>query len=77
MSEEIKADAFEAALAASASEIATPVVEVVEEIVAEVVSSTEPELALASDEDGDIESDENDQMQNSVAHFAQRWAIGM
>ena len=35
MSEEIKADAFEAALAASASEIATPVVEVVEEIVAE------------------------------------------
>ena len=38
MSEEIKADAFEAALAASASEIATPVVEVVEEIVAEVVS---------------------------------------
>ena len=60
MSEEIKADAFEAALAASASEIATPVVEVVEEIVAEVVSSTEPELALASDEDGDIESDEND-----------------
>lgn len=60
MSEEIKADAFEAALAASASEIATPAVEAVEEIVAEVVTSNEPELALASDEDGDIESDEND-----------------
>ena len=53
-----KPDAFEAALAANATEIATPVVE--EEIVEAPVASTEPELALASDEDGDIESDEND-----------------
>jgi len=53
-----KPDAFEAALAANATEIATPVVE--EEIVEVPVASTEPELALASDEDGDIESDEND-----------------
>ena len=52
-----KLDAFEAALAASASEIATPL-EV--EAVAELTTSTESELALASDEDGDIESDEND-----------------
>jgi len=61
MSEDIKADAFEAALAASASEIASPVVEeAAQEIIVESVSSNEPELALASDEDGDIESDEND-----------------
>ena len=61
MTEEIKQDAFEAALAASASEIAAPVVEETpEEIVEAPVASTEPELALASDEDGDIESDEND-----------------
>jgi len=58
MTEEIRADAFEAALAANATEISTPVVE--EEIVEVPVASTEPELALASDEDGDIESDEND-----------------
>jgi transcription termination/antitermination protein NusG len=57
MTEEIKQDAFEAALAANATEISTPVVE---EIVEAPVASTEPELALASDEDGDIESDEND-----------------
>ena len=56
-----KPDAFEAALAASATEIASPVIEdVSEDVVAETTSSTEPELALASDEDGDIESDEND-----------------
>ena len=56
--ETAKPDAFEAALAANATEIATPVVE--EEIVEAPVASTEAELALASDEDGDIESDEND-----------------
>ncbi len=52
MSDELKPDAFEAALAAAA----------VAEVVAETPSpiSAEPELALASDEDGDIESDEND-----------------
>ena len=56
-----KPDAFEAALAASATEIASPVAaEVIEDVVAEAATSTEPELALASDEDGDIESDEND-----------------
>jgi len=54
-----KPDAFEAALAASATEIASPVLEdVIEDVLAN--ASTEPELALASDEDGDIESDEND-----------------
>ena len=54
-----KPDAFEAALAASATEIASPIAEdVIEDVVAN--ASTEPELALASDEDGDIESDEND-----------------
>jgi len=54
-----KPDAFEAALAASATEIAAPVVE---EVVAtiEPTASIESELALASDEDGDVESDEND-----------------
>ena len=52
-----KLDAFEAALAASATEIATPAAE---EVAAEPTMSSEPELALASDEDGDIESDEND-----------------
>ena len=60
MAEEIKQDAFEAALAASASEIASPSVEEDIEEVVLPVASTEPELALASDEDGDIESDEND-----------------
>ena len=58
MKETQQPDAFEAALAANATEIATPVVE--EEIVEVPAASTEPELALASDEDGDIESDEND-----------------
>jgi transcription termination/antitermination protein NusG len=42
MTEEIKQDAFEAALAANATEISTPVVE---EIVEAPVASTEPELA--------------------------------
>jgi len=49
-------DAFEAALAASATDLATPVVE---EVVTSSVSS-DSDVALASDEDGDIESDEND-----------------
>jgi transcriptional antiterminator NusG len=53
-------DAFEAALAASATDLATPQVEeVIEEVVAASVSS-DSDVALASDEDGDIESDEND-----------------
>ncbi len=54
-----KPDAFEAALAASATEIATPVVEEVAAI-AEPTASIDSELALAMDEDGDVESDEND-----------------
>ena len=53
-------DAFEAALAQSASNLATPQVEeVVEEIITSSVSS-DSDVALSSDEDGDIESDEND-----------------
>lgn len=52
-----KLDAFEAALAASATETVTPVQE---ENIGDPIIATEPELALASDEDGDIESDEND-----------------
>jgi len=70
MTEEMKADAFEAALAASAEEIATPVEEVLE-IPAEVIVD---ELALASDEDGDIESDENDP--NAEFRRTLRAAIG-
>ena len=65
MSEDVKPDAFEAALAANADELAQPAVEtltceseVVETVAAE--SSSVDDLALASDEDGDIESDEND-----------------
>ena len=57
-------DAFEAALAASATDLATPQVEeVIEEVIAPVsstVASTDSDVALNSDEDGDIESDEND-----------------
>ena len=71
MNETQKPDAFEAALAANATEISTPVVE---EIVEAPVASTEPELALASDEDGDIESDENDP--NAEFRRTLRAAIG-
>ena len=66
MSEDVKPDAFEAALAANADELAQPVIETsVEEVVETVAavaadSSSVDDLALASDEDGDIESDEND-----------------
>ena len=49
-------DAFEAALAQSATDLATPQVE---EVITSSVSS-DSDVALASDEDGDIESDEND-----------------
>ena len=51
MTDELKPDAFEAALAASAEEIATPAEEVIETPVADVIVD---DLALASDEDGDI-----------------------
>ena len=52
-----KPEAVEAALAANAEEISSPTPEVLETPVAEVDVD---DLALASDEDGDIESDEND-----------------
>ncbi len=53
-------DAFEAALAQSATDLATPQVEeVIEEVITSSVSS-DSDVALSSDEDGDIESDEND-----------------
>ena len=66
-----KTDAFEAALAANAEEIATPAQEVLETPVADVVHD---DLALASDEDGDIESDENDP--NAEFRRTLRAAIG-
>jgi transcriptional antiterminator NusG len=79
MSEDLttpKADAFEAALAANAEDIATP--EIVEEVaVASDVTSGEnaaDDLALASDEDGDIESEENDP--NAEFRRTLRAAIG-
>jgi transcriptional antiterminator NusG len=71
MTEELKPDAFEAALAASAEEIATPVVEVIEAPISDVIVD---DLALASDEDGDIESDENDP--NAEFRRTLRAAIG-
>ena len=53
-------DAFEAALAASATDLATPHVEEVVEEVSTPVAVSDSDIALSSDEDGDIESDEND-----------------
>ena len=53
-------DAFEAALAASATDLATPQVEEVIEEVITTSASADSDVALSSDEDGDIESDEND-----------------
>jgi len=77
MSEDVKPDAFEAALAANADELAQPgiessVEEVVETVAAE--ASSVDDLALASDEDGDIESDENDP--NAEFRRTLRAAIG-
>jgi transcriptional antiterminator NusG len=80
MSEDVKPDAFEAALAANADELAQPVVETSAEEVVETVaadtleSSSVDDLALASDEDGDIESDENDP--NAEFRRTLRAAIG-
>jgi transcriptional antiterminator NusG len=53
-------DAFEAALAASATDLAAPHVEEVVEEVVTPVATTDSDIALSSDEDGDVESDEND-----------------
>ena len=81
-------DAFEAALAANADDLATPVAEVVQASISDFVpeaisesiddqSSSDQstsDLALASDEDGDIESDENDP--NAEFRRTLRAAIG-
>jgi transcriptional antiterminator NusG len=81
-------DAFEAALAANADDlaaptevIAEPIVEVIAEPVADESASDQSasdqstsDLALASDEDGDIESDENDP--NAEFRRTLRAAIG-
>ena len=82
MSEDVKPDAFEAALAANADELAQPVIEtpqskvgeseVVETVAAD--ASSVDDLALASDEDGDVESDENDP--NAEFRRTLRAAIG-
>jgi transcriptional antiterminator NusG len=76
MSEDVKPDAFEAALAANADELAQPAVETVVEVIEPVASveSAIDDLALASDEDGDIESDENDP--NAEFRRTLRAAIG-
>ena len=77
MSEDVKPDAFEAALAANADELAQPVIETAAEEVVETVAaetSSVDDLALASDEDGDIESDENDP--NAEFRRTLRAAIG-
>jgi transcriptional antiterminator NusG len=71
MTEEIKHDAFEAALAANADELAAPAT-VAEEVPAEAPAVSD--LALASDESGDIESDENDP--NAEFRRTLRAAIG-
>jgi transcriptional antiterminator NusG len=74
MTENQTPDAFEAALAANADEIvaevATP--EIVEEVA--LTDSPVDDLALASDEDGDLESDENDP--NAEFRRTLRAAIG-
>jgi transcriptional antiterminator NusG len=67
-------DAFEAALAANADELAAPAEVITEAAVAEVSTESVPDLALASDEDGDIESDENDP--NAEFRRTLRAAIG-
>ena len=77
MSEDVKPDAFEAALAANADELAQPVIETpAEEVVESVAAETSSvdDLALASDEDGDVESDENDP--NAEFRRTLRAAIG-
>jgi transcriptional antiterminator NusG len=71
-------DAFEAALAANADDLAAPAELIAEEPVAEIAQEVSDQsvsdLALASDEDGDIESDENDP--NAEFRRTLRAAIG-
>jgi len=76
MSEEIKQDAFEAALAANAQAVVADTAapsDVVEEEL-DVVPAAVEDVALASDEDGDVESDENDP--NAEFRRTLRSAIG-
>ena len=76
MTENQTPDAFEAALAANADELTAVVTSPVEDVVEEVISTdaTVDDLALASDEDGDLESDENDP--NAEFRRTLRAAIG-
>jgi len=76
MTENPTPDAFEAALAANADELTAVVTSPVEEVVEEVISTDAPvdDLALASDEDGDLDSDENDP--NAEFRRTLRAAIG-
>lgn len=73
-------DAFEAALAANADDLASPVAEFVLEPISEAIDDqstsdqSTSDLALASDEDGDLESDENDP--NAEFRRTLRAAIG-
>ena len=72
-------DAFEAALAANADDLAAPAEVIAEEPVVEIAKEevsdqSISDLALASDEDGDIESDENDP--NAEFRRTLRAAIG-
>ena len=67
-------DAFEAALAANADDLAAPAEVIAEVPVAEIAQEEVSDLALASDEDGDIESDENDP--NAEFRRTLRAAIG-
>lgn len=74
MTENQTPDAFEAALAANADEIVAEVA--TPEIAEDVILTDAPvdDLALASDEDGDLESDENDP--NAEFRRTLRAAIG-
>jgi len=76
MTENQTPDAFEAALAANADELTAVVTSPVEDVVEEVISTdaTVDDLALASDEDGDLDSDENDP--NAEFRRTLRAAIG-
>jgi transcriptional antiterminator NusG len=76
MTENQTPDAFEAALAANADELTAVVISPVEDVVEEVISTDAPvdDLALASDEDGDLDSDENDP--NAEFRRTLRAAIG-
>jgi hypothetical protein len=79
MTENQTPDAFEAALAANADELTAGVAAPVEEIVEEVISIDAPLMILRSlaMKMAILNQMRTIQMQNSVAPFAQRSAIGM